>query len=141
MGSGILRFLFSKGLGCCWQKTTRPIRCQAPLYLPCLHKPCSLDLSLDLSPWPNIQCCLYALVRGQFPLNSDGKGDLRDSGDKQDTTSQRLWRLSRSRKAHPVTSKELVTSGEETVSSLVTEMEIVGLSLQVVHRALGQQLL
>lgn len=34
-----------------------------------------------------------------------------------------------------------MTSREETVSNLVTEMENLGLSLQVVHRALGQQLL
>lgn len=34
-----------------------------------------------------------------------------------------------------------MTSREETVSSPVTETEILGLSLQVVHRALGQQLL
>lgn len=103
VGPGTLRFLFSKGLGCCWHKTTLPIRCQALLCLSCLHKPCSLDLSLKglsltldqhsvllvCSCWRAVSTALkHSLQRGGELLETLGTGKrshVCECGDLQDS--------------------------------------------------------
>lgn len=88
VGPGILRFLFSKGLGCCRHKTTLPIRCQAPVFLvyislvlwTCPSKALTLD-----------QCSVFLVYSCWKPVSTELKHSLQGGGEIRETlgTSKR----------------------------------------------------